>query len=164
MKSKTCCFTGHRPKYLPWGNNEYTMGCCDLKGKLFHQIQKAVLDGYNHFIFGAALGIDTYVGELLILMKKIYPAISIEAAIPCANQSKKWSLINSERYNDILSLCDKKTIISDVYTPSCMRDRNRYMVDNSSLLITVWNGKPSGTSYTIKYAESKGMEIIIINI
>lgn len=143
---------------MPWGYNEHHTACCYLKDKLFDEIQKAVQHGYNHFIFGAALGIDIYVGELLILLRKLYPHITIEAAVPCTNQSEKWQ----KRYVGILSLCDTNTIISNNYTPSCIQDRNKYMVDNSSLLIAVWNGKPGGTANTIEYAKSKNVETIII--
>lgn len=36
------------------------------------------------------------------------------------------------------------------------------MVDNSDWVIAVWNGKPSGTGKTVKYAEECGCNIIII--
>lgn len=44
----------------------------------------------------------------------------------------------------------------------CMFERNRYMVDNSSLMITLFNGLPGGTKSTIDYARSQGLEIVII--
>ena len=91
LKNQTCCFTGHRPQSLPWRYNEHTAGCCELKDELYLQIEKAIRDGYNHFIVGMALGIDTYVGEMLILFKQIYPAITMEAAIPCQNQGERWT-------------------------------------------------------------------------
>jgi uncharacterized phage-like protein YoqJ len=163
-KMKTCCFTGHRPQSLPWGYNEHTAECHVLKDRLFLEIQNTIEHGYNHFIIGMALGIDTYVGEILIDLKRIYAGITIEAAIPCLNQAQKWPTTAKERYNRILSLCDKNTVISRKYAPLCMQMRNQYMIDQSSLLIAVWNGKPSGTKNTLMYAKQNNINVIVIEI
>ena len=41
-----------------------------------------------------------------------------------------------------------------------MQKRNRYMVDNSDLVLAVWNGeKRGGTWYTIDYALKKGKPV-----
>ena len=164
MKNKVCCFTGHRPKSLPWGYNEYAGECQMLKNKLFFEIESTIQKGYNYFIIGMAQGIDTYVGELLIDFKKNDTEITIEAAIPCLNQDEKWLNPAKQQYRNILSWCDKSTVISEQYTPFCMQKRNQYMVDQSSRLIAVWNGKPSGTLNTIKYAKKKGIEVVIIEV
>ena len=44
-----------------------------------------------------------------------------------------------------------------------MNDRNKYMVDHSAVVIAVWNGKPSGTGNTIRFAKERGCKIKIIN-
>ena len=49
------------------------------------------------------------------------------------------------------------------YTSDCMQKRNKYMVNNSDYIITVWDGKPSGTGNTVKYAKQKNKKILIIN-
>ena len=43
-----------------------------------------------------------------------------------------------------------------------MLERNRYMVNNSSLLIALFNGKPGGTKSTIEYAKKQNLRIIVI--
>ena len=40
---------------------------------------------------------------------------------------------------------------------------NKYMVDNSQIVIAVWNGKPSGTGNTVKYAQEQGKTVFIID-
>lgn len=65
-----------------------------------------------------------------------------------------------KRYNDILMQCDSTVLLSDKYTPRCMMDRNRYMVDRSEILIACYDDKSGGTWNTIKYAMSKDREII----
>lgn len=36
------------------------------------------------------------------------------------------------------------------------------MLNNSSLVIALYNGKGGGTEYTVKKAEEKGLKVIII--
>lgn len=45
-----------------------------------------------------------------------------------------------------------------------MMQRNRYMVDHSSMLVACYNGQPGGTWNTIKYAMDFDREIIQIPI
>ena len=44
-----------------------------------------------------------------------------------------------------------------------MQKRNEYMVDNSDYVIAVWNGKPSGTGNTVKYAKKKNKVALLVN-
>ena len=44
-----------------------------------------------------------------------------------------------------------------------MNDRNRYMVEHSSLVIACYNGKPGGTKNTLRFAQESGCKIHIIN-
>ena len=45
-----------------------------------------------------------------------------------------------------------------------MDKRNRYMVDHADYILAVWNGCPSGTGNTVRYAHKKGKTIIVINL
>ena len=45
-----------------------------------------------------------------------------------------------------------------------MMRRNRYMVDNSTILIAAYGGKPGGTMNTLLYALRRGLEIIELPI
>ena len=99
----------------------------------------------------------------MLELKKEYPNITLEAAIPCSSQADRWNAAAKERYNQVLSLCDKVTYVNEAYTKDCMMERNMYMVDNSDYIIAVWNGKPSGTGKTIKYANNTGKEIYCID-
>ena len=44
-----------------------------------------------------------------------------------------------------------------------MNDRNKFMVEHSSVLIACFNQKQGGTQNTITYAKEKGLKIKIIN-
>lgn len=164
-KKQCCCFTGHRPQSLPFRFNENDERCVDLKRRLKENITKLINEnGVTHFISGMAIGVDMYAAEIVLELKETYPHISLEAAIPCENQSEKWNKQLRNRYMDILDKCDIRTVLQKDYTADCMHKRNRYMVDKSAFVIAVWNGKPSGTGKTVKYAEECGCEVLQIKI
>ena len=162
-EKKTCCFTGHRPSKI--GFSESSEEMTDLKNSIASEILGLINDhGVRHFISGMALGIDTYAAETVLKLREIYPDITLECAVPCRTQSKKWSAANRERYNDILLKADKVTVLHEYYNYTCMHDRDRYMVDNSDMVLAVWNGTPGGTAFTVNYARENSKEIIIIPV
>lgn len=164
-KKNTCCFTGHRPQKLPWGYDEEWEDCIRLKNKMAVEIEKMRKKGVTTFISGMALGVDMWAAEIVLDLKKAYPqdTILLVAAIPFEGQANKWSSDYRERYFNIFAQTDDEITFYTHYTKSCMHERNRYMVDNSAHMIAVFNGEKGGTANTVKYAESKGLEIVTIN-
>ena len=149
----TACFTGHRPNSLPCGYDEEHPACVKLKSQLCRMIVGLIeKKNVSHFIAGAALGVDMWAMETVLELKKQCPGITLEAAVPCRSQSARWNTDSKERYERLLSLCDRVTVVQEHYTPDCMMKRNEYMVDHSDYVVAVWNGRPSGTGNTIKYA------------
>lgn len=159
----TCMFTGHRPQSLPFRFNENDIRCKELKALLASLIREKIDNGVTHFLSGMALGIDCYAAEIVLELRKEFPSITLEAVIPCANQSSKWSEQQVMRYNKLLEQCDSKIVLQQEYTTDCMEKRNRYMVDHSDCVIAVWNGKNSGTSITVHYATTKKLPITILH-
>lgn len=160
----TCCFSGHRPPRLPWGTNEGDARCAALKAELAAHLEGIYQAGYRHFICGMAIGCDMYFADAIIALRNNHPEVTLEAAIPCATQPDRWTREQRVRYNNLLDACDEVTVLKIGYTPGCMLERNRYMVDRSSLLLCCYNGAPGGTMSTILYAERSGVETIIIDI
>lgn len=161
---KSCCFTGHRPAKLPWGYNENDPMCIEFKRKLYSVVEAVCESGVTHFICGMALGCDMYCAEAVIALRKRRVGITLEAAVPYDGQDERWPAESRKRYRDILMECDAVHLVSDRYTPTCMMDRNRYMVDKSSILIACYDGKSGGTWNTIKYAMDRDLEIIRLPI
>lgn len=162
-KLLTICFSGHRPNNLPWKENEKCLSFLLFRFKLKKIIINKINQGYTHFISGMARGIDLICAELIINLKEKYN-IFLECAIPCLNQTEKWDDKEKLRYGEILSHADKITTISnrDYYT-GCMKKRNLYMVENSNILIAIFNGnKKSGTYQTINFAKKANIEIIVL--
>ena len=109
------------------------------------------------------MGVDTYAANIVLNLKTQYPGITLECAIPCETQAVKWNERDRDIYYDLLAKCDKETLLQQNYTSDCMQKRNEYMVDNSDYVIAVWNGKPSGTENTVKYAKKKNKVVLLVN-
>ena len=163
IREQTICLTGHRPKSLPWGYDETKESCIKFKQDLKIIFENAIKCGYKTFLSGMAEGFDMIGTEILLKLKKKHN-IQIIAVVPCLGQELKWSAKQQKRYNHILKQCDNKIVLSLQYTPTCMNERNKFMVDNSSVCIACWNGKPSGTMNTISYAKHNNCKIKIINL
>lgn len=161
---KSCAFTGHRPQSLPFGFRETDERCLRLKERIKQEVIKLIEEyGVTHFISGMALGVDTYSAEIVLALKKKYPNITLECAIPCENQCEKWEERDRDRYYHIAEQSDKETIVQRHYSADCMQKRNQYMVDHAEFLIAIWNGTPSGTGKTVQYAKAQNKTIIQID-
>ena len=162
IKTKTCCFTGHRPQKLPWGFNEKDERCQKMRIKTIIEIEDAIQKGYDTFISGMAIGFDMICAEIVLELKKIYPHIKLVGAIPCNGQEKVWNEESQERYKRIVKQLSWKWIGAESYSNECMHKRNDYMLNNSSLVIALFDGKQGGTKSTILKAKKMGLETIII--
>ena len=162
-RRKTVCFTGHRIQKLPWGSDETDARCIKMKERLRGELEKAIMNGFNAFLCGMALGFDMICAEEVIALRKKHKDIKIYGALPCMDQPKKWRIGDKLRYQMLLKKLDGIRCLHETYYGSeCFLERNRFMVDNSSLMIALYNGVPGGTKSTIEYARKKGLEIVII--
>ena len=159
----TCCFTGHRPQSLPWGFNEQDERCLKMKEQLKMEIIKAIENGYTTFISGMALGFDMICAEMVLELKKTFPRIKLIGAIPCKTQDKLWKEKDKQRYRSLLTQLDSIRCIYDDYIgPECMLERNRFMINNSSLVIALFNGTNGGTKKTLDYAKECGVKTVVL--
>ena len=158
--AQTCCFTGHRPEKLPWGDDESDPRCIALQEKIYDAAEAAYRSGIRHYICGMAKGCDLWFCEAVIRLRDEYAGITLEAAIPCETQAAAWDEATRSRYFYLVSQCDEETLVQREYTPDCMVKRNRYMVDHSSLLIAAYSGAFGGTMQTVNYAKKQGLTVI----
>lgn len=163
IRNHTICFSGHRAQKLPWGFNENDPRCIIMKKQLKEVIEQAILDGYYRFITGMALGFDMICAEIVLELKKKYKHIILIGALPCKNQDCKWPITEQKRYGSLLKKLDITRCIYDTYIGrECMLERNRYMINNSSMLIALFNGQNGGTKSTIEYAKTQGLKVVVI--
>ena len=164
-KEKTCCFTGHRPDKLPWGEREEDPRCLRLKGRLAQEVEEAYASGLRRFISGMARGCDLYFAEAVLALREYHGDVTLECARPCETQADSWPEAERARYRAILDQCDYETLVQHHYDRFCMMRRNRYMVDRSRRLIAVYNGAPKGgTCQTLLYAMKKGLDTVILDL
>ena len=159
----TCAFTGHRPSKYPFLSDADSPEYARLKAALSARTDAAIAAGYTHFLCGGALGVDTLAAELILEKRQTNPRITLEIAVPCDGQDRYWRKRDREKYSAILTLADVITFISSSYTPFCMLERNRYMVEQSQKLIAVYDGTRGGTYSTVLLALNRGIEVETIS-
>ena len=152
MKRQTCCFTGHRK--IPLNQLE------QLTQRLKDAVTACIQEGYLYFGAGGALGFDTLAAKTILELKAKYPEIKLILVLPCLDQAKKWNEKDKKEYERIKSLADKVVYTSRNYFNGCMQQRNRHLIDNSSLCICYLTEKSGGTAYTVDYAISQGCSVI----
>ena len=161
LREKTCTFTGNRPHKLPWIEDESDYRCVAVKIRIDQAVEAAIARGYDTFICGMAQGGDTYFAESVIKMKKWY-SIRLVCAIPCPDQTKGWSSEDVDRYYGILENADEQVVLSDHYSRYCMHKRNRFMVDNSSMILVMDYSDDGGTTSTVAYAVRQNLIIVSV--
>lgn len=141
--------TGHRPSKL----GGYSP---DIDNLLLKTAVKSLEGLATNVISGMALGWDMAIAEAAIVLD-----IPFVAAVPFRGQESRWPKNTQERYFSLLSLAkDVVYVCEDGYAPWKMQKRNEWLVDNSDLVIALWNGTSGGTSNCIKYAEKIDKKII----
>lgn len=149
--------TGHRPDKLGY---DY-----ELTGEIFTSIKsrlQSIIDEYKPtcLITGMALGVDT-----LWAIMAIENRIPFIAALPCQNQSSTWPEKSKAKWLELTQheLCEVVYVSNEKYAPHLMQKRNEWMVNNSDLLVAVWDGSEGGTSNCVRYALANNRKVIHVN-
>jgi len=161
-KNSACCFTGYRPQKFPFPLNFENMDYSKFNDKLESTIRQLIQNGITDFYCGGACGFDLLAAEIVLSIKRQNVGIRLFCVIPFKNQAAQWNNKWQKRYETVLSQSDQIVMISKKYTPGVYQQRNCYMVDNSSVVLTFFDGKSGGTKNTINYAKSCGKKIINI--
>ena len=144
-------FSGHRPNRFHFGYDENHEDCLRIKALLREWVEFLFKRDVTTFYSGFAVGVDLWASSIMLDLKKNYPNIQLNAAIPFKAQSNHWSQEQQKRYHDLLAQCDHVTILHEKFTRVCYFERNRFMVDNSEYLLAVYDGsKKGGTAYTAR--------------
>lgn len=163
---KTLCFTGHRrvpgKSYGEWLGVDKTV--MDI-------IRAAYIKGFRDFICGGAIGFDTLAATAVLEVMREYN-INLIMAIPFRNQPDKWPTEVQDNYHTILSQADEVVYVDEkfempnagIYASHKMFIRNKYMVNESDAMVAcVSDVSTSGSAHCIRYAQSKGVPILIID-
>lgn len=151
-KSQTACFTGHRR--LPAEKIDAI-----LSG-LNETVESLIAAGVTDFISGGALGFDQIAAALIISKRQMGHNIRLTFALPCADQDKYWSEKARTLYRDLLNEADEVVCLSPAYHASCMKERNRYMIDHCAYCVCALLESSGGTYQTIRYARRNGVTVV----
>ena len=151
MNEQHCCFTGHR---------KLSNGVLNALPEILDRCVNGLYsEGIDAFYAGGALGFDTLAAEAVIRFRKKRPGVRLILALPCKNQTRRWKPEALERYEAILNAANKAIFVSEEYDYACMRRRNEYMVNRSSVCVCYLTQKKGGTAYTVSYAAKKGLQL-----
>lgn len=157
---QVCCFAGPRPKNYPWGDDKERER--EVFARLKEEIGAAYALGYRHFITGMAAGVDMVAAKIVLELCRKNPEANIvlEAAVPFPSQPQRWTEETKREYYAVLAQCGEVYVAAQEFSPAAYRERDRYMIDRSSLVIAVEGQGDGGTARTIGYAEKSGKTII----
>ena len=148
---KTCAFTGHRriePSHAK-----------ALPELIFRAVNYAYENGCREFIAGGAVGFDTLAAREVIKFRISHPEVKLILALPCVNQGEHWSSGQKSAYSYTLSMADEVIYISEEYTDTCMKERNRYLAEEADLLIAYLSHSASGAGQTVRMAKTRGVQV-----
>lgn len=164
------CFTGKRKinNNIDFLNSkDWDLITQEIYDYLFDLMNKNLNEEY-HFITGGALGTDLLAFGCIETFKSEHKQFKIinEIAIPFKGYEAKWNDIWKKRLTKVLTVADIRTNVEDINNYKSksayqkLQKRNEYMIDNSDLVIAVWDQiEKGGTWNAIKYAETKNKKI-----
>ena len=147
---KTCCFTGHREI----SDKEMVLN------KIYDEILKLYKNGTVNFISGMAKGFDMLAARQVIALRSKYSDVRLICALPCRDQTVFWDESEAIAYSAILDIADRVVYVSQFNQRGAMLKRDRYMVDNSDIVVAYLTKSSGGTYYTVKYANEKGVNVV----
>jgi len=162
---KTCAFTGHRPSKMPWGKDENSPEGVLFKFRLRESLDYLIGMGYVNFLSGGAQGCDMMAAEIVLSLRETYPWIKLTMVCPWNGQADRWPDDQQQRWRHILEESDQVIYTSGSYEKGVFFHRNRYLVENASLILAAYNGdSQSGTGMTIRYAHKRGVKVLRLRL
>ncbi len=153
MRERTCCFTGHRRMtaaqrevIAPW---------------LERTVTDLIKQGVVYFGVGGAVGFDMLAAKTVLRLRHRFPQVRLIMVLPCRDMTERWSAFDREQLAHILREADKVVYIAPTYTDECMKQRDRHLVDHSSVCVAWLTQYGGGTGYTVEYARRRGIKVLM---
>ena len=148
MRCFVVAFTGHR---------SYNHEACSA---LHDCVVRLYAEGARTFRVGMAEGFDLAAAEAVVNLMAQHEDVVLEAYIPYPSFAARFSTIDHERYNQIISKCSRVVYVAEAYHPAVYRLRNDMLVDEAQVVVAWWNGRASGTGYTVGKGRSRRCRIM----
>lgn len=145
------CGTGHRPDKLGGYGDEVASRLVSV-AEVWLGGDKENWDGV---ISGGALGWDQALAWAALSLK-----IPLTMAMPFPGFWSRWPKKSQNELELLASAADRVVYVCDEgYAPWKMQVRNEWMVDNSDMVLALWNGTDGGTANCVRYAQKKNKPI-----
>ena len=145
-----CCFTGHRS--VPE----------EASGRLREKVRECI--AYLHeekkigtFYAGGCVGFDTLATQETLEYRAAHPDVRLVIVVPYRNQSADWNSDERREYERIKASATEVVCLAEHYFRGCTHQRNRYMVQRSSVCVCYLTKGKGGTASTVKYALRNGL-------
>ncbi len=148
---KTIAFTGHRILEDPKEVIEKTVS---------KAVMRYVENGFDTFLCGMAPGFDLLCGEIINSLKKDGVKIRLVCCIPYENSKKSFTKKDKVLFDEVAAFADDTVILSKNYYNGCFHARDKFMVDNASVVISYKTRDNSGTGFTTAYAAMLNKKIL----
>ena len=146
-----CSFTGHRII-----KNQHKPKIHEL---LHRAVEYAYLSGCREFLCGGAIGFDTLAGREVVRFRMSHPDVRLVLILPCLGQDAKWSDAERNAYDHLVNAADEVRYVSEEYTDSCMKERNRILAEEADMLVAYLGRAWSGSAQTVRMATELGKEV-----
>ncbi len=164
-KEKSCAITGHRPEKFSFQTEETNPLFLRMMKWMRKELIRLIEQGVTTFYIGMSRGIDTWAGELLLELKKIYPEVVLVGVAPFPEQYAGWQEKDKKRYQFLSKNCTIFITLFLNHDKTNYRKRNQFLVDMSSYLLAIYDKSQihSGTSMTVNLARKANLKIITLD-
>lgn len=125
-------------------------------------IERLYGQGVRCFRSGMAEGFDLSAAEAVIDLKERLTELRLEAIVPYPAFKERMGLCDQSRYERIVRLAESVHYAADEYFEGVYRLRNDLLVEDADVVVAWWNGRRSGTQYTVQQARRRAAHIINI--
>jgi uncharacterized phage-like protein YoqJ len=162
---KALAFTSQQMEWLYSDGNQLSAPIIQLRALLLNEIMQRAARGYDTCFCIAERGADIIFGDMVMWVKATtHPTLRLICVIPHEGQATAWSDEWRDRYFKLVDRADDMVLMSHRNTHDCYQKSYRYMVDNATALLAVYDGRqPGDSAYTVEYARSKGREVVLID-
>lgn len=147
---RACALTGHRALPAEFDPNS-----------LYDRLEELIEGGCETFLCGMAQGFDLVALRCLADLKQKH-SLYIEACIPYEGFERRFSAEEKRNFTELLTWCDRKTVLFEHYREGCFLSRDRYMVDCADVVLAYCKRETGGTAYTVTYARKKNKPVLFL--
>ncbi len=155
MELRTCCIIGNR--LMPRGQAGM------IAARIEEEIVKMHAQGVTRFMTGGGLGFETLAAQVVLQAREKHPGIRLVLALPSRDQAAKWPASSVAIYEGIKGQANEIVYTAETSGRGHLLKRNRYMVDQSEIVLAYLAKTTGRTVQTVKYAEKVGKEIVRIS-